>query len=362
MKKSSLYLGTFWGIPVKIHWTFLFLLFYIPFAGKKIGLGTTGILMFGLITAIVFLCVVLHEYGHALTARKYGIQTNDILLTPIGGIARLQDMPRKPWQEIIVAIAGPLVNLAIIVILAISIFFTKLSFFPEVDEIEMITNPKYLPPMVLWFNAMLLGFNLIPAFPMDGGRVLRALLNMKLDRQKATLIAARFGQLLTLGFIGIGIWLSQYSLIFIGIFIFFAAQQEYLSAKRDHKIHSSKAEDIMRKEFSFVEKYDSMRDVFEKYGQSNQKDFLIKGERDNELAGVLHEEFIESALSNKDYYSPAVGYITQHFEQVLATDTVMDVLSLFQKKNYSIVPVYDHYNRLVGVIDRSILQNFLSGR
>ncbi len=342
-----------------MHWTFLFLFLYIPFAGKNLGLSTTGLLFFGLITLLVFLCVVMHEYGHALTARKYGIQTNDIILTPIGGIARLEEMPKKPTQEIIVALAGPAVNVAIVVLIALYIWLSGGSFLPDISELELIENPTYLPLMMMWFNGMLLGFNMIPAFPMDGGRVLRAGLSYKLARDKATLIAARIGQLLALGFLGIGIWQSQYSLAFIGLFIFYAAQTEYKQAKREAKITNARAQDIMRTDFTTIPIDLVMSEVFNHFGLHNQKDFLLR--QDNEgIVGVLHKEFIESAMTNQDYFSPASRYRSSHFERVFTSDSVMKILKLFQNKNYSIVPVYNNDNRLVGTIDRENILDFVN--
>jgi Zn-dependent protease len=165
------------GIDVFIHPTFLILLVVI-------GLTQGGLLAAGLITA-VFACVLLHEYGHALMARAYGIHTRDITLYPIGGVARLERMPRSPGAELAITLAGPAVNLLIAGLLALVQPLFGVSNLPG----EFLAN-------LLWVNLFMALFNLIPAFPMDGGRIFRALLSLKLGRANATEIAASLGQFL----------------------------------------------------------------------------------------------------------------------------------------------------------------------
>ena len=145
---------------------------------------------------LLFLCVLLHEYGHALTARRYGIGTRSITLLPIGGLALLQSMPRDPRQEIVVALAGPAVNLAIA---AVALLLIELAGRPGCAPRPRSRGKAGCCATLFAANLMLALFNLIPAFPMDGGRVLRAVLAMRIDRVRATRIAARVGQVLAVG-------------------------------------------------------------------------------------------------------------------------------------------------------------------
>ena len=170
----------------------------------------------------VFLCVVLHEYGHALMARKYGIKTLDITLYPIGGVARLERMPKEPMQELWIALAGPAVNLAIAGVLYLISGFMGSSVTVE----ALWSAPTNVMGMLIWFNLVMVGFNMIPAFPMDGGRVLRAGLAKNMGYSRATQIAGVIGQGVAVIMAIYGIFTSQIMLIFISIFVILAAKQE----------------------------------------------------------------------------------------------------------------------------------------
>lgn len=186
----SLHLGRWLGIDVYLHFTFLLLLAFIGLGqgvvGRSLDAALGGVLFFG----GLFFCVLLHEYGHALAARRYGIATRDITLLPIGGVARLERMPEKPSQEFVVALAGPAVN----VVIAIGLFVgLKLGgWWQPLSSLSASSGNIF--ERLLVANVFLVLFNLLPAFPMDGGRVLRALLAMKLNYTRATRIAARIGQ------------------------------------------------------------------------------------------------------------------------------------------------------------------------
>lgn len=220
-------LGTYANIPVKIHWTFGFLLLFVLFTAYDNQLDlTTSISFLGYIL-IVFFCVTLHEYGHALMGRRFGVHTGEILLTPIGGIAKMSQMTMIPKHEFLIALAGPLVNVVISSVLGFIIyFFLDAQFLPLTDDYSIFTDPRDLLRMVFLVNIILCIFNLIPAYPMDGGRVLRSLIAMKTDYYKATIIATYIGMILALGFVVLGIFMEHPTLGFIGVFIFFMANKE----------------------------------------------------------------------------------------------------------------------------------------
>jgi Zn-dependent protease len=217
---SSLKVASVFGIEVRIHVSFLLLLAYFGFQS-----GTFQSVLFIL---ILFVCVLLHEFGHAFAARAFGIRTRDITLYAIGGIARLNRIPDKPWQELTVAIAGPLVN---VVIAAALIFVTHVTAaFQQFDELE---SPRIeLLAKVAAANLYLVVFNLIPAFPMDGGRILRALLAMLMPYAQATQIAAWIGQVLAVLLALLAVFLFHNPLlIFIAFTVFVGAQQEVAMVK-----------------------------------------------------------------------------------------------------------------------------------
>ena len=218
--RSSLKLASIFGIEVRIHITFLLFLVWIWFINYQVG-GVTGAVQGVLLILGLFACVLLHEFGHAFAARGFGIRTPDITLLPIGGVARLNRIPEKPWQELVVAIAGPLVNVVIIVVL-ILVMQTSAA----IDQPEDLESPAFgFLDKIVYVNKMLVLFNLIPAFPMDGGRILRALLAMAMPYVRATQIAAWIGQGLAVVFGIFGIFFNPW-LIFIAYFIFVGARQE----------------------------------------------------------------------------------------------------------------------------------------
>jgi Zn-dependent protease len=223
--RSSLKVASIFGIEVRIHLTFLLFLVWIWFSYYQVA-GFAGAVQGVLFILALFACVLLHEFGHAFAARGFGIETPDITLLPIGGVARLSRIPDKPWQELVVAIAGPLVN---VVIAGVLIFVIHTS--ATLEQIEYLENPRVeLLAKLASVNVMLVLFNLIPAFPMDGGRVLRALLAMAMPYARATQIAAWIGQGLAVVFGIFGIF-GNPLLIFIAFFIFVGAQQEVAMAR-----------------------------------------------------------------------------------------------------------------------------------
>lgn len=215
----SIKLGTISGIQLYLHWTFLILLGWVFFYDLG-GIGLPAAAQRVLFVLSLFACIVLHELGHALAARKYGIPTRDITLLPIGGVARLERMPREPKQELWVALAGPLVNVAIAATLLAVLTATRLS-----GTSFLASQAAFLWPL-MWINLFLIAFNLLPAFPMDGGRVLRALLAQRLEYVRATRIAARIGQGMAVLFLLSSYPLGNPMLALIGVFIFFGARNE----------------------------------------------------------------------------------------------------------------------------------------
>ncbi len=211
------------GIDVYLHWTYWLAPVYIVYHNRVFGdqaWYVTGVLFFLLLN--LSLCVLLHELGHALMARRFGATTKDIIITPIGGMARLVGMPKKPLQEFLISFAGPAVNLVIALLLAVAILLARGSLVPALR----FEGLNQLPVILLWINLVLFLFNLIPAFPMDGGRMLRSLLARRMSYLRATVIAARLGQFSALWFSIYVLFEKQYPLVFVGVFVFFSAQFE----------------------------------------------------------------------------------------------------------------------------------------
>jgi Zn-dependent protease len=218
--RGSFSVGRIAGIDVRIHVTFFLLLAWVGYIYYRNG-GMPAAIDGVLFVLVIFLLVVLHEFGHALAARRYGITTRDITLLPIGGLARLERMPNKPGEEIVVALAGPAVNFAIAVVLWLIIGLT--GGIPDPHLMEQTGVP--LTVRLFSVNVWLVLFNLIPAFPMDGGRVLRAALALRMNYARATQLAAGIGQGIAFIFFILGLWWNP-MLLLIAVFIYFGASSE----------------------------------------------------------------------------------------------------------------------------------------
>jgi Zn-dependent protease len=209
------------GIDIFIHFTFFILVIWVAFIQWKLN-GSIGAAFSGVVFILaIFSCVVLHELGHALAAKEYGIKTQDIILLPIGGVARLEKMPNQPIQELWVALAGPAVNLGIAALCAVFLWVTNT--FTPTNELAITTGP--FVKRIMGVNIFLILFNMIPAFPMDGGRVLRALLATRVAYVKATKISANLGQGIALIFGVVGFFYNPI-LLFIAFFVWMGAAQE----------------------------------------------------------------------------------------------------------------------------------------
>ncbi len=377
--RGSLKLFTWFGIPVHLHWSFGLIFLYALWIGYANSLDAIGTLWLMGFFAALFGCVLLHEYGHALTARRYGVQTQDIILTPIGGIARLERMPEKPVQEFLVAIAGPMVN----VVLAIALFFLgKLIFQGErwtmfswileqnmlfsgedqtTDVMEETGIPSsgllfYMPVLVVT-NIALVVFNLIPAFPMDGGRIFRALLAMRLGRVRATQIAAWLGQAIAVLFIVVGLWQGAFTLALIGLFVFSTARTENTMVRLDALLRQYKARDLMRPQFTRLAANDWMQTPIALLRQGLERHFLVF-DLDDRLVGVLEEADIIEAMRKHDLSSEISRYAKPNVKVVQQEESLEYVYHLLQQRGMGLLAVADQ-NGLVGVIDLAGLQNFL---
>jgi Zn-dependent protease len=222
----SLKLGRFLGIDVFVHYTFFFLLGLLVIVYGMDG-GPAAALTGLSFTLALFACILLHEFGHALAARAFGAPTLDITLFPFGGLARLVRMPRKPWQEIAVALAGPAVN--VIISIGLALYLALAVALSSVSDLGFFTGP--FAARLLLANVVLVLFNMLPAFPMDGGRVFRGLLALWLSFANATRIAVRLGQGLAVLFGVFGLWSGNFVLVFIAFVIWQGATQEFRAVR-----------------------------------------------------------------------------------------------------------------------------------
>ncbi|QEF98294.1 Putative zinc metalloprotease Rip3 [Stieleria maiorica] len=224
--KGSWHLGQLAGIDVRIHWTFLLLPIWIYYSSLAAGSGAVAATVAVLLVFAIFGCVVLHELGHSLTARRFGIETHDITLLPIGGVASLQRIPRSPWQELAIAVAGPAVNVVIAMVLFALLPILAATALLPVGAIAFLSK-------LAWVNVALVVFNMLPAFPMDGGRVLRSVLALGLPYRSATRAAAGVGQVIAILFALFGLFSGNLMLVILAGFVFLAGRGEAMMVERE---------------------------------------------------------------------------------------------------------------------------------
>jgi Zn-dependent protease/predicted transcriptional regulator len=291
--KGSFKLGIIAGIGIFIHWSFSLIIAYIIYSNYRAGHNVEQITWSVIFILSIFMTVFLHELGHALAAKRYNIKTKDITILPIGGLARLERIPEKPSEELVVAIAGPLVNIALAVITGLFITI------PDLKELTVqLTGGVNQSNFFLNFfvvNIWLAIFNLVPAFPMDGGRILRAILSMKFERHVATNIAARIGQLLALIFIFIG-FNSNPFLIFIGLFIILGAQAEVEMTKTGFMLKGMLVKDVVMKSYETIDGNDLVETAVKQLLNGQCKNFMVIS--NGHPTGSLSRDEIIEALSN----------------------------------------------------------------
>ena len=219
-RRWELRFGSIGGIPIRIHITLLLFFVWIAVTYWISGLGPTGAITGVLLLALVFVTIVLHELTHALVARRFGVRTRDILLLPIGGIASLERIPDRPGQELAIALAGPAFNLVVAGALWVGLGLAGSDF-----SLATGSRAEAFALQLMWINVVLAGFNLIPAFPLDGGRALRAVLTRAMPRERATAIAAGLGQGVAVLLGVFGLWFNPW-LVLIAVFLWFAARGE----------------------------------------------------------------------------------------------------------------------------------------
>jgi len=290
----------------------------------------------------VFLCVLLHEFGHALAARRYGIQTPDITLLPIGGVARLERMPEKPSEELVIAVAGPLVNVAIAILL--------LPFAGGVLHPEVIGRAGFgILSSLFLTNIGLVLFNLIPAFPMDGGRVLRALLAMRIDYARATAIAASIGQALAVaGAVMVLLFKGQPMLLVVAVFIYFGAQSEASLAQMKSLSSGLRVSAAMVKQFTALPRSATLHDAVEAVLASSQHDFPIV-DAAGTVCGVLTRDDLIVALRQGGAETPVAAVMRVDVPSIHHMMHFDRAFAIMQECGAAALPVVDTAGKLIGL-------------
>lgn len=344
-------IGQLAGIGVFIHVTFLLLILFILFVSWQQGRSLMTALAGVVFILAIFGCIVLHELGHALTARRYGIRTRDITLLPIGGLARLERMPDDPRQELWVALAGPAVN----VVIAAGIFagLTALGMRPAWEKVQWVGGHFLDKLMVV--NLSLVGFNLLPAFPMDGGRVLRAILARRMEYTQATQIAARIGQGMAFLFGLVGLFANPF-LLFIALFVWMGAEQEAAMVQMRTSLGGIPVARVMMTDFRTLDSNDTLARAVDHVLAGWQQDFPVL--EDDRVLGVLTRDDLVRVLAERGAAVPVREAMRQNFQMADSHDMLEKALALLQDCDCRTLPVL-HGGRLVGVLTMDNVGEFL---
>lgn len=351
--RGAFKLGNLMGIGIYIHWTFAILIAFIIFSNYQSGHNAVQIVWAVLFILSIFATVFLHELGHALAAKRYHIKTKDITMLPIGGLARLEKMPEKPSEELVVAIAGPAVNIALALITGL--FVTLPNTNDLLAELSNGVNAGNFFLNFLVVNVWLALFNLIPAFPMDGGRVLRALLSMKFDRSIATNIAARIGQLLAIGFVLLGFY-GNPMLIFIGFFIFLGAQAEAQFVQTKSTLMGYVLKDVLMRQYQTIEATETISVAVQMLLNSQYKSFLVMSS--GQPVGILNRDQIIRTLSQQGTNELIVHVMDDKLIFLDANIPLEEAYEQMQQQQTTMVLVKEN-NDFVGIVDTENILEFI---
>lgn len=369
-------IGTISGIGIYLHWTFLILLGWISVLYAVQGQSLTNAIYGIVLVMAVFAIVVLHELGHALAARRYGIATKDITLLPIGGVARLERMPDEPKEELVVALAGPAVNVVLAVlcvlgmIAVVGVTHVSGNVFTGVRELGYLMENQWqvanAAPFVafldqlLFVNVMLILFNLLPAFPMDGGRVLRAILAMNIDYVRATQIAATVGKVMAVvfAFVGLFIWHNPL-LVFIALFVWLGAASEASMVQVRSGLHGIPVAQAMVSEFRTLAPQDRLGDAARHIIAGFQQDFPVAD--DGRVIGVLTKTDLFKQMMEQGPDATVETVMCRTFEQADPGEMLDTVFARLEGCNCRAIPVV-RQGSLVGMLTMENVGEFLAIR
>ncbi len=342
------------GINVDVHATFLILLAWIALAGY--GQGRTAAAALGgvLLTLAIFASVLLHEFGHALTAARFGVKTRSITLLPIGGVAQLERVPERPRQELAIAIAGPLVTLAIIGVLYVAVRLSGGSVAPAAN----VSAPgRAFAAQIMWFNVVLAVFNLLPAFPMDGGRVLRAALALRMPFARATEIAARIGKAFALVFALAGLFIvNNPFLVIIAVFVWLSAAAEAAAVHFKSAVGDAVVARAMITDVRTLSATQPVSAAVDEVRSGFQHDFpVVDG---HTIAGVLTREKLLKALADGLADAPVADVMDRNFSSAAPDESIENALERLQACHCQTLPVL-RGRELVGLVTADKIREFV---
>lgn len=342
------------GIDVKVHLTFVLILIWAAYRwSTSTGEGIMGAIFGVVATLLLFLSVTLHEFAHSLQALKYGIPVHDITLMPMGGLARIEEIPEEPGKEIRLAIAGPLVNFIIAALLFGVGLLLDTRAIISLDELYRSMGQVSWNGLLAYLTMtnLLLGlFNLVPAYPMDGGRILRALLAKRMGRAKATQIATIIGQ--GLAFL-MGLWgfmNGSYTLVLVAIFVWMGAGGENKDVQTKHALSDFSVRQAMTRASHTLKANDSLSKAVDYTLTSFQADFPVLEWGTNQVVGLLCETDLIKGLQTHGTNVPVRQVMRTQFPTVVADELLFDAHKRMRSARLRSIPVVDEQRNLVGML------------
>src|ERR671919_227863 len=348
---GSFKIGRFSGIDVKVHWTFFLLLAFFVFIGYQSSGSVAGALTPTAVIVALFICVLLHEFGHSLVAQRLGIEIHSITLLPIGGVSNLESIPEKPSDEGKITLAGPLVNVVLApIFFGVGLLLGAVPRMPA-DLFTGIGSVGQFFYYLGYLNVVLAVFNLIPAFPLDGGRILRALLATRLGALRATDISSRVGQLFAFAFFLVGLLGGNFLLALVAVFIYFGATGEAQMVRQRELTRGLAVSDVMgtRPRLETVTPYHTFGQVLDSVIHGYQEDFPVVDEAGN-LAGMLTRDEIMTAAHSPERYSSVRDLMKTDVPTISSqADLFEDGLRILQQSGLRALPVAEN-EELVGML------------
>ena len=349
---GSFTIARFSGIEVRVHWTFLLLLAFFAFIGYQASGSVVGALTATAVIVALFICVLLHEFGHSLVAQRLGIEIHSITLLPIGGVSNLESLPEKPSDEVKITLAGPLVNVVLApIFFGVGLLFGALPRMPAEDLFTGIGSVGQFFFYLGYLNVVLALFNLIPAFPLDGGRILRALLATRLGALRATEISSAVGQLFAFAFFLIGLLGGNFFLALIAVFIYFGATGEAQMVRQQEKTRGLMVSDVMgtRPRTETVTPHHTFGQVLDMVIHGYQEDFPVLDESGKLLGMITREEIMAAAHSPESYSSVRELMKTDVPTISSQADLFEEGLRILQQSGLRALPVTEQ-GELVGML------------
>ena len=338
------------GIPIRIHLSFLLIVGWIAWLGWTEGGWVSSLWSVALILAL-FACVVVHELAHSLVAIRFGGKVRSVTLWPIGGVASMKSIPEQPRQELLISLAGPLVN----VLIAGLLILARRGFPGWIDAPLVPRGPGELADALIRANIVLAIFNLLPAFPMDGGRVMRSLLAMFLPYARATSIAAAIGQTLAVGFVLLGLAFNPFLMV-IGFFVFLGAGSEERAARVKDMLRGVHAEDVMLTPFVSLHPADSVGRCLELASHHRQEDFPV--EYEGRVVGILTRKDWLNALHSRGAETSVADVMRKAFVSVDARTPLTRLYQDIRALEQGLFPVLRE-GRMVGVLAAEDISKYL---